>query len=288
MFLSVVVASANRPEMLTETLESLANQTRPPDELILSTTKPADVGDIPERLRPFTRVITGPASSTRQRNAGIDASGAACDAISFMDDDVELAPDYLAQVAKFFGDRPDVFAFSGHVADLPAGTRAEARRLLGIPSEASFTGADGLYGCSMNVRRATALAVRFDERLSLYAWMEDYDFGRRCQAHGKVGFYTGCRLVHLGCPSGRVSEARFGYAQIMNPTYLFRKGTYGPARKLFVDNWLRALAANTLLAFEAASPGRRTHRGRLRGNLIAISQILTGRVNPEGIARVRD
>lgn len=288
MFLSVVIASANRPEMLTETLESLASQTRPPDEVILSATKAADVGTIPESLRLRTKVLTGPASSTRQRNAGIDAAFPACDVISFMDDDVELAPEYLSQVAQFFGERPDVAAFSGHVVDLPAGARAEARRLLGVPSETGFKAADGLYGCSMNVRRATASAVRFDERLSLYAWMEDFDFGHRCLPHGAVGYFSGCRLVHLGCPSGRVSEARYGYAQIMNPTYLYRKGTYGPAGKLLVGNWLRALAANMLYAFEPISPGRRTHRGRLRGNLIAISQVLAGRVNPEGIARVRD
>src|SRR5256885_1905456 len=63
-----------------------------------------------------------------------------------------------------------------------------------------------------------------NERLSLYGWLEDLDFARSMLRRGRVVKCTGARIAHLGVSSGRQSEARYGFSQVMNPFYLWRKG----------------------------------------------------------------
>ena len=120
---------------------------------------------------------------------------------------------------------------------------------------------------------------RFDENLPLYGWQEDLDLSSQAQKHGPILFEPGCVGVHLGVKSGRTSGLRFGYSQIANPWYLIRKGTMPPRKAItFV---IRHLLSNSLR-------GVRNHplvdyRGRLRGNLIAMRDLLLGRCHPRRI-----
>jgi hypothetical protein len=64
-----------------------------------------------------------------------------------------------------------------------------------------------------------ACAVR--RRLPLYSYMEDLDFaGYRRQA-----CCHNARLVHLYTRGGRLAGSCIGFAQVMNPSYLWLKGT---------------------------------------------------------------
>jgi hypothetical protein len=83
--------------------------------------------------------------------------------------------------------------------------------------------------------------------------------------------------------SGRISGTRFGFSQVMNPYYLFRKRelSFGTLLGFF---WMRSLLSNV---FNGARRGMLyDYRGRLKGNLLAFMSIARGRVEPERITEL--
>ena len=80
-----------------------------------------------------------------------------------------------------------------------------------------------------------------------------------------------------------VSGVRFGYSQIANPLYLLRKGT------MTVRTSLRFVSRNLLSNTLRSVSGRREvdYAGRLRGNAVAIFDVLRGRSHPMRVVDVR-
>ena len=77
-----------------------------------------------------------------------------------------------------------------------------------------------------------------------------------------------------------MSGVKLGYSQVANPIYLSRKGTMSPGYSA------RMLSKNMLAnAVGSLRPEPMIDRaGRLRGNLIALGDVLRGRVTPERAA----
>jgi GT2 family glycosyltransferase len=131
--------------------------------------------------------------------------------------------------------------------------------------------------------RASAMAgMRFDERLPLYDWLEDADFGERLRARGRMGRSGLLWGVHMGAKSGREKGRRLGYSQIANALYLTRKGSL--SRRFALKRILRNLAANLLRA--PAPEAHIDRRGRLLGNLLALRDFFRGIVEPERAVRL--
>ena len=85
--------------------------------------------------------------------------------------------------------------------------------------------------------------------------------------------------VHLGHKQGRVRGVTLGYSQIANAIYLAKKGTV-PKRHL------AKIASKNLLinAVHSLWPEPFVdRRGRLRGNIIALADLVCGRIAPERI-----
>ena len=128
-------------------------------------------------------------------------------------------------------------------------------------------------------RRSASFGLRFDENLPLYSWLEDVDFCRALTPHGVIVRCTALRGVHLGTKRGRTSGLRFGYSQIANPIYLARKGTLA---------WWRAARqiARNVVANVARAPRPEPwvdRRGRLRGNVLAATDLIARRLDPSRI-----
>lgn len=286
--LAVIIPSVGRPRILHETLLSVLRQRRLPGQVIVSV--PGDGEVLPEtRQLAGVSVIHCALGSSRQRNAAIDALAPAIEFVAFLDDDVELHEEYLGRVVGTFRDRPDVVLVDGCVLadgrDIP---RARAREIVAIDEAAASRptrdiGPELAYGCNMTVRRRVLARTRFDERLPLYGYMEDRDFAFECARLGQVARCEAATLVHLRPPGGRISARRFGFSQIMNPVYLWRKGNY---LSWWSVAWQvsRPLLVNSALAL---APGRKAARlGRLAGNCRAFSDILRGRIAPEDVIRL--
>ena len=286
--LVLAITSTGRREILSETLRALALQTRRPDLIVLSVASEEDFdAALVQNLVASSVVVSGPKGGCAQRNRVLEMLRPD-DIVMMTDDDFLMAPDYLEQAMRLFAARPDMVMATGKVlADGicgPGYDHAEGRRHLGSArgdSTAAVQPAYNAYGCNMAIRAYPELQnkLRYDERLPLYGWLEDVDFSRRLAAYGQIIRSPALVGVHLGTKTGRQSGLRLGYSQIANPLYLIGKGSID--RRLAFRLMARNVAANVL---HAARPEPWVdRRGRLKGNLLAVFELIRGRLAPERV-----
>jgi len=288
MKIAIGIATRGRPAILGEVLAELDRQTRAPDRVLVCHVTPEDVADLPARFPGVEFLAQNPGGLPRQRNRILDAVPE-CDLLLYLDDDFLPAPEWLAVLERVMAVHPGCAVATGTViadgAKGPGLSVAEGRALLAAdtPPEGAlavhphFNG----YGCNMALRLAPLRAhgIRFDEALPLYAWYEDIDLSRRLLPHGSILRLLAARGVHLGTKKGRVPGVRLGYSQVANPLYLARKGSFP---------WSHALPSAgrhcLINAVKSLRPEPEVdRRGRLRGNLLALADLLRGRMRPDRV-----
>ncbi|MBB6486063.1 glycosyltransferase family 2 protein [Rhizobium lusitanum] len=290
----VGIATTGRREVLRDTLAQIDKQERRPDRILICPVNDSDVDwDHAAGLAVPVEHVVGPQGSSAQRNAIFDAAGEA-DLIVFFDDDFLPADRFLAETEHLFLQNPDIIAATGHVLadgirgpgiDLPETFSILTSDTAPERGEARVAPTGNLYGCNMAFRFATIMRIgaRFDENLPLYGWHEDIDFSGQLAGKGRIVFADALRGVHRGVKRGRTSGLRFGYSQIANSVYVARKGTMG---------WRRALRfaiGNTCanIVGSLRPQGLVDRRGRLKGNLLALSDLLRGKIDPKRILSLR-
>jgi GT2 family glycosyltransferase len=225
-----------------------------PDALFVCPAVTADFDASQAAQLPFpVHVVEGLCGLTAQRNTILDAAGD-FEILMFFDDDFLAAPSYLAELENCFAAHPSVVAATGRVLadgiNGPGLDIATARTTLTSfeppKSVSHLVCLSGAYGCNRALRLAPIRVhgLRFDENLPLYGWAEDVDFCRRLVAHGLIVANPRMAGIHLGVKSGRTSGVQFGYSQIANPYYLWRKGSV-PARGA-LRKVVRNIAANLM------------------------------------------
>ena len=283
----VCIATRGRPAEVARLVGRLRAQTLRPETIVIACVSRGDVGGLADD--DAVKIVAGPAGLARQRNRALAALPDACEFAVFFDDDFWPRRDWLAEVVAAFRADPTLAGITGNVvADGilgPGLTYAEAERAVdGDPDARPTWRIDGHspYGCNMAFRRSAIGGLHFDERLVLYGWLEDYDFGARVARSGRLIKLGSAIGAHLGIKGGRVSGRRLGYSQLMNPFYMRRKGTMSPRGAL--RQVLRNLCANAAKSLWPESYVDR--RGRLIGNFIAIDDLLRGRCTPERAERL--
>ncbi|WP_244507378.1 glycosyltransferase family 2 protein [Methylobacterium phyllostachyos] len=290
--IAVVIASKGRPLELAQRTGLLAEQTRPPVTVVYSVTGESD---LPKRsdLYPTHTVVMGPAGAARQRNRGMEVVLDACDLIAFLDDDYVPAPWCLEAMADFMARFPTVVGANGTLlADGIMTAGIELDEAIGMVRSSTPNGSadpriewdlTGLYGCNMVFRASSLSDIRFDEKLPLYSWQEDIDFAAQAAKHGRLVKTSAFVGVHQGVKRSRSSGLPFGYSQIANPIYLMKKGTmpWSFGLKLIAKN----IASNHLKSLRPEPWVDRT--GRVRGNWLAFRDLLSGRLDPENILRIK-
>jgi len=288
--IAVVIATLGRPDVVAQTLRRILDrQTYKPTSVIISCIKPEDAGDAADWDE--VAVVTSRPGLAAQRNAALAALPDGVEIVAFFDDDFVPDAQWLDVAARTFRDEADIVGFTGDVlADGikgPGLSFAEVDRLLaaiGPVAPAPLVEPFSPYGCNMAFRRSAIGTLRFDERLVLYGWLEDRDFGAALRAKG--GRLVKCmeaRGVHMGVKGGRIAGDRLGYSQVVNPLYMLRKGTMTYAQVL--DHLFRNFTSN--LARSAAPEPFIDRRGRLRGNLRGAADALLGRLEPERALQIR-
>jgi len=282
---AVIIPSLGRPQVLMETVKNVLRQEPLPDEILVVITQESDASPELKEL-PKVRVIIGRKGLTLQRNDGIKKLSPEIQYVTFFDDDMELHKHYLKQIRTFLNAHDEVVLACGKLLANGGLDRNEAKSLVQEseqqPLADSWTYREWAYGCNMSVRRSVLSSTGFDERLRLYAWLEDSDFCMACKEHGKIAKLDAAVGVHLMVSSGRVSGVRMGYSQLVNSYYIHKKwkrSMWGCFRGL----WMPALVANLLKwPFD-----RQVDRlGRLRGNLQAIWDLARGKCEPERIEKM--
>jgi GT2 family glycosyltransferase len=290
MKLGLVIASRGRPDILQQALSHIALQPRIPDHIVISAVEQADVANIDQAIS--VRLIFGSAGLTRQRNRGISCLINTTDVILFIDDDFIVGHAYFLNVERLFEQDDSIIGATGEViadgATSPGFSFDEGLRMLKQYNRrrkpaAATREIRGTYGCNMAFRTASIGSLRFDERLPLYGWQEDLDFCGALRGAGRIVKTNVVWGVHLGTKRGKGSEVRLGYSQIVNPAYIVSKGnmSFAYAFRLASRNFL----ANLVKSIRPEKYVDR--RGRLQGNLIGLFHVLSGRLTPEYILKLR-
>ena len=285
----VAIATVDRAQITRATLAHIGQLKDRPDRVVLSVSSHSDfdlrdIGDTPFPLE----IVFGRKGLCAQRNAVLDA--VPMDTIVlFIDDDFLLEDGYITATRNVFLQNRDIVLATGDVlADGiigPGLTHQDGVQVLEkqVPGKMAAEPLEiyNGYGCNMAIRMSVVKkhSIRFDETLPRYGWLEDVDFSRRLAEHGRVVKDFAMRGVHLGTKVGRSRGVPLGYSQIANPVYLVRKGTMQGKRAY--RQITRNILAN-LGKFATPEPWV-DRRGRLRGNLLGLRDLATGRLSPTRI-----
>ena len=281
---AVILASTGRPGLLAEVISDVMRQTLSPHHLVISV---PDRASLPEHGVPDGATVVHALGLAAQRNAGLAAVPEA-DLVFFFDDDAVVRADYVERAVALFAARPEVVGLTGRVLlDGATGNeigRTEAEAVLHRSSTERPTGVTrpsrALYGCNFAYRLSAARELRFDDRLSLYSWLEDHDFARRLMSVGGLIKADDCVIVHRGAKSGgRRAHTCLGYSQVMNPAYFVGKGSF----PLWLAAWEVFRPTAKHVAYSVAGPQRQWRRERLGGNLLAVRDVVGGHFTPERI-----
>jgi len=288
--IAVVIATRGRPDIVAATVKRLLDQSLVPDHIYVIGSQASDIA----MLKPIKGKVTtlvGRVGSAHQRNDGLSLTGKRYDIIVFFDDDFIPSHYWIERMAEVFDTKADVIGLSGiilddgtktagiSVSDADAMVKRQDHEVGATQIVSNSFAHGGNVGCNMAYRNSAIGSIRFDENLPRYAWLEDSDFRAQVERKGYFARASDLWGVHLGHKHGRSSGVTLGYAQIANSVYLARKGT---VPKSYIARMLiRNFAANALKSLKPEPYVDR--RGRLKGNLTALRDLLRGKLSPKRI-----
>lgn len=276
---AIVIPTLGRAELLGVSLLHISNQVQMPSQVIVVAT---ERGDIPDDVPDYVTIVFSRPGICVQRNVGVAACDKDTDAIIMIDDDTFLHSTYIQEMERILCQNPELSAITGILLKDGGITVDEAIALLKehVPKRDEALADSGVYG-SYTVRKSMFDGLCYDERLVLYGLLEDADFGINLKRRGKVMCSTSLVAVHLMYPGKtRANHMRYGFSQVMNPFYLSRKhGKYLPFSEVVKNHWVKGVPANLIGSIYGADRGIRWQR--FKGNLVAFSFLIRGRVLPE-------
>jgi GT2 family glycosyltransferase len=264
MDISVIIPTKNRTDDLVNFLDSLRNQTRLPDELII--VDASDNDDTKNMLversdqLPFDVVYkrTSPGSA-RQRNIGFSLSRG--NYLFFFDDDVVLEPEYIRIIEDTFDEqREEKFGgMMGRITNTNQSSKLWDRvfkkiffltdlgegkvKLSGFPSlkigkNPSYV--EVLSGCNMVYPREVFSQFLFDEALTGYSYMEDVDLSFRVGREYLLYYQPKARLNHYPTTYKTYDTRAFRKMMIQHHRYLFEKNLHHDLIHI-LSHWLSIL-----------------------------------------------
>ncbi len=279
--ITIVFATRGRPSILKAALRAVELQTIRPNNIIISCVNETDIDDID---REKYRVHFGQPGLPIQRNAALNLMSPNEDFIVFFDDDFIAHERWIEETLAVFKSEPTIACITGTMLadgiNGPGLTEQDAITIIKAYNSDSALIIENYspYGCNMAYRTSSIAGLKFDERLVLYGWQEDRDFGGQvAKRGGRVVKISSAVGVHLGVKSGRVKGTKLGYSQIANPVYLSKKGTMKPL--IALEHIICNVASNTVRSLHPEPYVDRF--GRLKGNMIGFYDFLRGRLTPE-------
>ena len=252
---TVGICTYQRPLSLRRFLDSLALQTRLPNQLIIVDASPDSATEETLKDYPllgslagevlYCRVAGSLRGLTRQRN--IVLCLAALDTVYFFDDDIVLEPMCLAEMETVFRSHGNVVGVGAYIQneDASPGWRWKLLKWLrAVPSltpgqytrsgmviplrlllpKDSPVPVDRLPGGCMGWRTELARGLGFNEHLDGYAQAEDVEFSRRASLLGQLVVCSAARANHLPERAGRPNQMKMGRMALFN-RYLIHKTT---------------------------------------------------------------
>jgi GT2 family glycosyltransferase len=229
VMLSAVVPTKNRAEDLTRVIRSVCAQIRPPDEVVIvDQSTNADAGvSVRSLLEADPRIsltyihdtsISGLVEAKR-----VGARRSTREIVCFLEDDVVLEADYVAEIVRGFEQCPDMLGCSGVITNQPSSSRIFValhglcfRGIFRDPRVGIFSRAkdtdrlivcDVLSGGLSAWRRELFEAVDVDSANGFFM-LEDIEFSTRVVRHFGHRLYvnTEARLEHRWSPVNRTAQ----------------------------------------------------------------------------------
>jgi len=166
------------------------------------------------------------------------------DVLLFLDDDVEIDPDYLRLLVKWYREHPETVGLGG--VDTLTRMLPPVRRLLarlffqdsGHPGRLSPSGFSGsmarwgshrepfrtefLSGCNMSFRREALRAVRHLPWLDGYSLGEDLYLSLVAAGHGPLWVDPGLRVRHHRSSASRMTDSFVSHSTVVNIYHLLQ------------------------------------------------------------------
>jgi len=299
MKIAFITPTKDRPEDLRKMLQSLAGQTRKPDQVIVVDASgdpvEAEVRGIEGLCVDYLRWEEKP-SAASQRNGGIALVRDDIDLVCFFDDDQILRPDALEKMLAFWqAAAGDVGGASFNMAnheDHRSGRFKKSRLAdrLGLycsePGRVARSGWQSLYGkvtrntevewmgSGASVWRKNILSqFQFDPFFSGYSYLEDLDFSYSVSRKHKLIVVACAMFEHYRVRSGRQGRYHFGRLEVVNRLYFVRKHALSVLRCYF------ALGCKTAMTVALAVMSRDLSLlGCVAGNIVGLVSATSGRV----------
>jgi GT2 family glycosyltransferase len=278
-----IICSTGRPQILHETLISMQGLKPGLSSIYVSVAADSDVLEKSLAL-PGVKCLIAPRGAASQRNAALRALRSTPEIIFFFDDDIEVAPNHVEAYAECFqSDQNIILATAIDLRPRITNIAREDAKLIIESVRSSKTDLyrdfRTAYGASMAVRGTILGRVWFDENLPLYSFLEDYDFALSCRAFGRCVLVRSAKYVHLETSSGRVSNTRRGYSEVVNAFYIARKHGTGLRPRMILGCLRRTARSITSIPKDGPT--------RFRGHVKGWKDVLLGNSDPRKILELR-
>jgi glycosyltransferase involved in cell wall biosynthesis len=292
-WLSLVVATKDRPDDLRRMLRSLQDQTTPPAEIVLVDASFESVESILDEFPvPNLRYLRHlPPSAAAQRNAGIDACSPNATLIGFADDDILFEPNAFELMMRFWGSAPpDTLGAAFNLRNYPQRgpsflKNSKLSESLGLysprPGSVSRSGwqtvipglsetkyVAWLPTTAVTFRKEAFQLSLFDDFYESYSYLEDLDLSYTISRRGRLAVVAEAGYLHFPSPSGRVTSFQFGRYEVRNRLHFVRKQNLSLARCY--------LGIAIRLAMSVGNGIGKLNRGQLERALGNLTELVSG------------
>jgi len=247
--LTIAICTRNRPRDLRRCLESLVGAERPNVDVEVLVIDDGDIalndaelgGPVLDRGYRFRCLHNqGPHGLVHGRILAINSASGGV--ILFLDDDVEIDPDYLVRLAAAYDRHPEAAGVGGvdTLAPGKGGLAQVYRRFFlldsGRPGRLSMSGFNGsmqgwlgadrpfetefLSGCNMSFRKNAISEMTPAPWLEGYSHGEDMVMSEGARAAGRLFADPGLKVEHHRSPESRVPRIETAYTTIRNTYHL--------------------------------------------------------------------
>jgi glycosyltransferase involved in cell wall biosynthesis len=252
MRIAAVIPTKNRPEDLRKAVESLRDQTRAPEQIVVIDqsddvrSKEAVTAALSEAPGIELAYVHDPSIAGLVAAKAESLAYTKADIICFFEDDVVLEPDYLREIERGFIDRPAMVGCSGVIAN-PAKIGVLYRTMYRLFHRGVFTDRrPDVYAQVMDGSReflpsniingglsAWRVGVFDDVRFDVvngFHMMEDAEFSARVSQRLPESLYINpnARLAHYPSPINRDGEKRGQFRKIREYALFYRKNHAAP------------------------------------------------------------